>query len=82
MPVVRTKVVEAPKNLPTNQTDPTELRAIIEQARAMKDARNGGPKGIADADHGFFDRARGIFTDRNAIARRAEQHHAARLPQL
>ena len=36
--------------LDINQTDPTELRAIIDQARAMKDARNGGPKGNADAD--------------------------------
>ena len=37
---------------------------------------------IAYADHGFFDCARGIFADGDAVARRAEQHHAARLAQL
>ncbi len=36
--------------LDINQTDPAELRAIIDQARGMKDARNGGPKGGLDAD--------------------------------
>lgn len=41
------------RNLMTNfldihKTDPTELRAIIDQGRAMKDARQGRPRGAAD----------------------------------
>ncbi len=36
--------------LDINTTDPAALRAMIDQARAMKDARRGQPKGASDAD--------------------------------
>ena len=36
--------------LDINRTDASELRQIIERGRAMKDARNGRPKGMADDD--------------------------------
>jgi len=36
--------------LDIHTTDPTALRSIIDNARAMKDARKGQPKGMLDAD--------------------------------
>jgi ornithine carbamoyltransferase len=36
--------------LDIHKTDPAELRAIIDRARAMKDARNGHPRGMPDAE--------------------------------
>ncbi|OSP55697.1 ornithine carbamoyltransferase [Pseudoruegeria sp. SK021] len=36
--------------LDINKTDPTDLRAMIDQARAMKVARQGQSKGMVDAD--------------------------------
>jgi len=36
--------------LDINKTDPADLRAMIDTARAMKDARKGLPKGTPDAD--------------------------------
>jgi len=36
--------------LDIHKTEPAELRAIIDQARQMKDARNGHPRGTPDAE--------------------------------
>jgi len=36
--------------LDIHKTDPTQLRAMLTQAQAMKDARKGQPKGTPDAD--------------------------------
>ncbi len=36
--------------LDIHKTDPSDLRAMIDNARAMKDARNGRPKGTPDDD--------------------------------
>lgn len=36
--------------LDINKTDPADLRAMIDQARTMKAARSGQPKGMPDAD--------------------------------
>jgi len=42
--------------LDINKTDAADLRSIIDQARAMKDARNGWPKGAPDDDQPLADR--------------------------
>ncbi len=39
-----------PHFLDIHTTDPTALRAMLDQARAMKDARSGQPKGAPDAE--------------------------------
>jgi len=36
--------------LDIHKTAPADLRAMLTQARALKDARDGGPRGMADAD--------------------------------
>lgn len=36
--------------LDIHTTDPADLRAMLDQAKAMKDARAGQPKGVVDAD--------------------------------
>ncbi|WP_415183054.1 ornithine carbamoyltransferase [Phaeovulum sp.] len=42
--------------LDIHTTAPADLRTMINQARAMKDARNGQPKGTPDADQPLADR--------------------------
>ena len=37
--------------LDINKVAPSELRKIIDHARAMKDARKGQPKGAMDSEH-------------------------------
>ncbi|MCI2400384.1 ornithine carbamoyltransferase [Aliiroseovarius subalbicans] len=41
--------------LDINKTDPADLRGMIDQARVMKDARKGLPKGTKDADQPLKD---------------------------